>query len=140
MHRPPSPANTIWTFREALTRATIGGKPAIEVLFRAYDTALRNAGFLGLRPAEYLFVMVFLGFLVILGHFLRLAGGFIIAAASALHLFGVPEEEALAMALVIQAANTLSVAGVGAAALWVQGIALSDVRAASIRAPMAENP
>src|SRR5487761_129026 len=34
-------ANTIWTFREALTRATIGGKPAIEVLFGAYDTALR---------------------------------------------------------------------------------------------------
>lgn len=92
-----------------------------------------------LRPAEYLFVMVFLGFLAILGHFLRLAGGFVIAAVFALRLFGVPEEEALAMALVIQAANTLSIVGVGAAALWTQGIALSDVRAASVRAPI-ENP
>ena len=28
-------ANTIWTFREALTRAKLDDKPAIEVLFRA---------------------------------------------------------------------------------------------------------
>ena len=28
-------ANTVWTFREALTRATLGGKPAIQVLFSA---------------------------------------------------------------------------------------------------------
>ena len=27
-------ANSIWTFREALTRAQIGGVPAIEALFR----------------------------------------------------------------------------------------------------------
>lgn len=84
-----------------------------------------------LRPAEYLFVMVFLGFLVILGHFLRLAGGFLIGAVFALRLFGVAEEEALAIALAIQAMNILSVAGVGAVALWAQGVALSEVRAAS---------
>lgn len=41
-------ANTIWTFREALTRAQIGGKPAIQVLFRAYETALTKAGFLAM--------------------------------------------------------------------------------------------
>lgn len=39
-------ANTIWTFREALTRAEIAGKPAIAVLFSAYEAALRQAGFL----------------------------------------------------------------------------------------------
>jgi hypothetical protein len=39
-------ANTIWTFREALTRARIAGKPAIEALFERFDTALRAAGFL----------------------------------------------------------------------------------------------
>ena len=39
-------ANTIWTFREALTRARIDGQPAIEVLFKAYDVALIEAGFL----------------------------------------------------------------------------------------------
>ena len=41
-------ANTIWTFREALTRATIDGKPAVEVLFRAYEAALTKAGFLAM--------------------------------------------------------------------------------------------
>ena len=31
---PVPDANTIWTFREALTRATLGGRPAIEVAVR----------------------------------------------------------------------------------------------------------
>ena len=39
-------ANTIWTFREALTRARIDGQPAIAVLFKAYEMALTKAGFL----------------------------------------------------------------------------------------------
>ncbi len=41
-------ANTIWTFREALTGARIDGKPGIEVLFKAYDAALTKAGFLAM--------------------------------------------------------------------------------------------
>lgn len=45
---PVPDANTIWTFREALTRAEIAGKPAIAVLFSAYDAALRHAGFLAM--------------------------------------------------------------------------------------------
>ncbi len=102
-------------------------------LFAALQLVPASLAFgVSLRPAEYLFVMVFLGFLVILGHFLRLAGGFIMAAVFALRLFGVPEEEALAMALVVQAMNILSVVAVGAAALWAQGVVLSEVRAASI--------
>ncbi len=45
---PVPDANTIWTFREALTRATIDGQPAIQVLFRAYEAALNAAGFLAM--------------------------------------------------------------------------------------------
>jgi IS5 family transposase len=41
-------ANTIWTFREALTRARLAGKPAIEALFERFDAALRAAGFLAM--------------------------------------------------------------------------------------------
>jgi transposase, IS5 family len=41
-------ANTIWTFREALTRATLQGRSAIEVLFGAYEAALTRAGFLAM--------------------------------------------------------------------------------------------
>ena len=83
-----------------------------------------------LLPAQYLFVMVFLGFLVILGHFARIAGSFIIGGIFALGLFGVSEERALAMVLLVQGASLLSVAGIGTLALWQQGVALSEVRAA----------
>jgi len=41
-------ANTIWGFREALTRARIAGRPAIEVLFERFDGALSAAGFLAM--------------------------------------------------------------------------------------------
>jgi hypothetical protein len=58
-----------------------------------------------LWPAQYLFVMVFLGFLVILGQVARITGSFIIGAIVALGLFGAAEERALATVLVVQAAN-----------------------------------
>jgi transposase, IS5 family len=41
-------ANTIWTFREALTRARIAGKPTIEVVFERFNAALASAGFLAM--------------------------------------------------------------------------------------------
>jgi IS5 family transposase len=41
-------ANTIWGSREALTRARIGGRPAIAVLFERFDAALSTAGFLAM--------------------------------------------------------------------------------------------
>jgi len=81
-----------------------------------------------LQPAQYLFVMVFLGFLVILGHFARIAGTFVIGAVFVLGWFGVGEEKALAMVLIVEAASLLSVAGIGALALWRQGVALADLR------------
>jgi hypothetical protein len=82
-----------------------------------------------LTPAEYLFLLVFLGFLVIVGHFARVAGAFIVGAIFALSLLGVPEQEALAMALIVQGSSLLSVACFGAIALWLQGVALADFRA-----------
>jgi hypothetical protein len=46
----------------------------------------------------------------------------------ALGLFQVPREQALAMALVVQAGNLLTVAGLGGFALWIQGVGLGDLR------------
>ena len=45
---PVPDANTIWTFREALTRARIDRQPAIQVLFQTYEAALKAAGFLAM--------------------------------------------------------------------------------------------
>lgn len=83
-----------------------------------------------LRPWQYLFLMVFLGFVVFLGHFARVPGSFIVGAVFALGLFGVPEATALAQVLVVQVASLLGVALVGALALWRQGVALADLRMA----------
>jgi len=82
-----------------------------------------------LRPGDYLFLLVFLGFLVILAHFARIVAGFTIGAVFALGLVGVPEEQALAMALIVQGASLLTVAGIGVLALWWQGVALGELRA-----------
>jgi glycosyltransferase 2 family protein len=67
---------------------------------------------------------------VILGHFARVAGTFVLGAVFALALLGIGEERALAMVLIVMAANLLSVAGIGAFALWRQGVALADLRTA----------
>lgn len=81
-----------------------------------------------LRPIDYLFLIVFLGFIVILTHFARVAGGFIVGAVFALGLFGVEAERAVAVALVVQVASIATVALFGAFALWRHGFTLADVR------------
>ena len=81
-----------------------------------------------LEPGQYLFLIVFLGFLMILGHFMRFIGSFIIGGVFALGLFGVGSEQALVMVLMVETSSLLSVAAVGAISLWAQGVALADVR------------
>jgi hypothetical protein len=41
-------ANTIWTFREALTRARTDGEPAIGVPFERSDAAVQACGYLAM--------------------------------------------------------------------------------------------
>lgn len=77
-----------------------------------------------LRPADYVFLLVFLGFLIILTRIARIPGGFFFGAIFALDLLGIGEEPALAMALVVQLSTMLTVGGIGAVALWRHGIAL----------------
>ena len=81
-----------------------------------------------LRPLDYLFLIVFLGFVVFLTRFIRLTGGFIVGAIFALGLFGVREEQALAMVLVVEIGSLSSVAAIGCFALWREGVAISDLR------------
>jgi uncharacterized membrane protein YbhN (UPF0104 family) len=81
-----------------------------------------------LSPAQYVFILVFLGFLIVLGHFARVAGSFIIGGIFVLGLMDVPKEQALAMVLVVETANLLSIAAIGTLSIWWQGIALADLR------------
>src|SRR3978361_1662692 len=45
---PVPDANTIWTFREALTRARIDGVPAVAMLFERFDAAVKACGYLAM--------------------------------------------------------------------------------------------
>lgn len=83
-----------------------------------------------LQPGEYIFLLVFLGFLIILGHFARVAGSFVLGGVFALALLGVEPEQALAMVLIVEASNLLSIAAVGGISLWWQGLELRDFRKA----------
>lgn len=85
-----------------------------------------------LEPADYLFLIVFLGFVHVLAHFAHVPGGFIVGAVFALGLFGVAETEALAMALAVQASSLVSVAFIGATALWREGVMLADLRTSNV--------
>lgn len=82
-----------------------------------------------LRAVDYAFLMVFLGFVVVLSRFVAIPGGFLLAGAFALELLGVDKERALAMVLVVWTTSMLSVTIVGAIALWRSGIAFGELRA-----------
>lgn len=83
-----------------------------------------------LQPAQYVFILVFIGFLLILGHFVRVAGSFILGGIFVLGLLEVPKESALAMVLVVETAHLLSVAAFGALSIWWQGITMAELRKA----------
>ena len=81
-----------------------------------------------LRAPDYVFLMVFLGFLIIVTHFARIPGGGFLGSLFALDLLGVAGEQALAMTLVVQISSLLTVVGIGGLALWRSGVALDDLR------------
>ena len=84
-----------------------------------------------LRPFDYLFLMVFAGFALILARFIRVPGGFIIGSAYGLKLLAVADEEALAMVLLVHLSSLLMTIACGAMALWLLGIKVQDVREAT---------
>lgn len=86
-----------------------------------------------LEPGQYLLILVFLGFLIVLGHFARVAGSFLLGGIFVLELLEVPKEQALAMVLVIEGAHLLTIAVVGALAIWWQGISMAELRATNQR-------
>ena len=81
-----------------------------------------------LHPLDYVFLVVFLGFLIIISRLARIPGGFVVGAIFALDLLGVPKEEALSMVLLVQVSSLLAIVSIGAFALWQSGIALDELR------------
>jgi len=77
---------------------------------------------------HYIFLMVFLGYLIILVGVIRIAGGFTAGVIFVLSSFGVSVEDALAMSLTLFAVSKLSVGICGLGAFWGFGIKFSEIK------------
>jgi uncharacterized membrane protein YbhN (UPF0104 family) len=82
---------------------------------------------------DYVFLMVFAGFSLVLARFVRVPGGFVIGSGFALKLLGVPDEQALAMILFNHILSIILVVGFGLLFLWRSGIDIRAMRAAEVK-------
>ena len=80
-----------------------------------------------LSVVDYLFLMVFAGFALVLARFVRVPGGFVIGSGFALKLLGVPDEQALAMIFFNHVLSIVLVVGLGLMFFARSGI---DIRTA----------
>ena len=81
-----------------------------------------------LRPFDYLFLMIFAGFALVLARFIRVPGGFVIGSGFALKLLDVPDEQALAMILFNHIISIVLMVGLGLLFLWRSGIDIREAR------------
>jgi hypothetical protein len=79
--------------------------------------------------AQYVLLMVLLGFVHVLARFAHIPGGWLLAATFLLELFGVDRERALAMALIVQVSAIVSVNAAASAALAWFGAELQELKA-----------
>jgi hypothetical protein len=82
---------------------------------------------------DYVFLMVFAGFSLVLARFVRVPGGFVIGSGFALKLLGVHDEQALAMILFNHILSIILVVGFGLLFLWRSGIDIRAMRAAEVK-------
>lgn len=82
-------------------------------------------------PFDYLFIMVFTGFALIITRFIRVPGGGIIGSALALQILNIADEEALTMVLAVHFISTALTAGIGVVAMWNSGMTVLKLRQAS---------
>ena len=75
--------------------------------------------------------MVFSGFALIISRFIRIPGGGIIGSAFALKLLGIADEEALTMVFAVHSSSIILVAGIGAIAMWKNGLTVIKLRLAA---------
>jgi len=82
---------------------------------------------------DYLFLMVFAGFALVLARFIRVPGGFVIGSGFALKLLGVPDEQALAMILFNNFLSIALMVGPGLFFLWRSGVDIREARLAETK-------
>ncbi len=86
-----------------------------------------------LTPFDYLFLMVFAGFAMVLARFIRVPGGFVIGSGFALNQLGVPDEQALAMILFNHILSIVLMVGLGLLFLWWSGVDIREARRTEVK-------
>ena len=74
---------------------------------------------------------MFAGFAMVLAHFIRVPGGFVIGAGFALNILGVADEAALAMIMFNNVFSILLMVGLGLMVFWRSGVELRSLTRAS---------
>ncbi len=81
---------------------------------------------------DYLFLMVFAGFVMVIGRFVRIPASFVFGAGFALKALGVPDEAALLMILFNYIITIILMVGVGLVVLWQSGLDIRRLRTPAI--------
>lgn len=100
---------------------------AMKVMAVAHLAFAGNAFGADLSLLDYLFVMVCIGFVVVIASTVKIVGGFIASAVIMLQQFNVETEVATAMALSVLIASRSTVIASGAIALWYERLDLSII-------------
>ncbi|MDH3380571.1 MAG: flippase-like domain-containing protein [Gammaproteobacteria bacterium] len=116
----------VWPQQRARQTAIIAASFAMKAVATTHFVWAGLAVGVTLEFFDYLFLMVFAGFALVLARFIRVPGGFVIGSGFALKLLGVPDEQALAMILLNHMISIILVVGIGLVVLWQSGI---DIRA-----------
>lgn len=118
----------VWPRSQARSAAVIFGSVAAKGVAATHFLWAGLAVGVLLGPFDYIFLMVFAGFSMVLARFIRVPGGFVVGSAFALRLLGVPEEQALSMILFSHVMSILIVVGLGLLTLWQSGIDIRQSR------------
>ncbi len=114
----------VWPKRRARQTGIVAASVMMKAVAATHFVWAGLAVGVTLKPFDYLFLLVFAGFALVLARFIRVPGGFVIGSGYALKLLGVADDKAVAMILFNNVLSILLVVGIGLTVLWRSGIAI----------------
>ncbi len=117
----------VWPHARARQWGVIGASLGMKAIAASHFLWAGLAIGVVLRPFDYLFLLVFAGFALVLARFIRVPGGFVIGAGFALNILGVADEAALAMIMFNNVFSILLMVGLGLMVFWRSGVELRSL-------------
>ncbi len=118
----------VWPHERARQIGIVGASLAMKAVAATHYLWAGLAVGVALGVFDYLFLLVFAGFALALARFIRVPGGFVIGSGFALHMLGVPDEEALAMIMFNHFLSIVLMVGLGLTVLWRSGVQIQSMR------------